>query len=119
MTKLTKNFWRAEFACKCGCGFDTVDIELVQALQALRDYGGVPIVITSGCRCEEYNAKVGGGTNSQHLRGRAADIVIEGVDPSEIYHHLNDKYPDRYGLGLYEDFVHVDTRSNGPARWHG
>ena len=37
MAKLSKNFDSSEFACKCGCGYDTPDPELIRMLQAARD----------------------------------------------------------------------------------
>ena len=37
MGTVSKNFSRSEFACKCGCGFDAVDVDLLAGLQALRD----------------------------------------------------------------------------------
>jgi hypothetical protein len=30
---------------------------------------------------------------------------------------LNFKHLDKHGIGKYDGFIHVDTRSNGPARW--
>ena len=34
----SKYFSRSEFACRCGCGFDTVDAELLQILEKLRKH---------------------------------------------------------------------------------
>lgn len=82
MGDLSTNFSRSEFACKCGCGLDEVEEELIRFLQALRDKVG-PIKIISGCRCPDHNAskKVGGSKNSSHITGVAADISVPGVDP--------------------------------------
>jgi len=126
MTQLTEHFKRAEFACKCGCGYDTADYELANVLEELRahfnqeipaEWGVVTVVINSACRCSKHNAEVGGEDHSQHLYGRAADIVVKHFTPKEVYDYLVEKYPDKYGVGLYETFVHIDTRTNGPARW--
>jgi zinc D-Ala-D-Ala carboxypeptidase len=46
--------------------------------------GGDPITITSGYRCPELNAAVGGVPNSAHALGYAADIVIEDYDMLDI-----------------------------------
>ena len=116
---LSNNFSRAEFKCKCGkCDYDTVDSELVVVLQLLRDYIGLPITITSGNRCPEHNANVGGSKNSYHIRGRAADIQVKGVNPSVLRAFLNEIYPNKFGIGSYASFTHIDTRSN-KARWNG
>lgn len=47
-------------------------------LEPLRVAMGEPIKISSGYRCRELNAKVGGQYNSQHCKGQAADLNIEG-----------------------------------------
>lgn len=48
-------------------------------LEPLRQQFG-PIIISSGFRSLEVNRGVGGAQSSQHLRGEAADIVINGRD---------------------------------------
>ena len=108
-----KHFNRTEFTCKCGCGFNTVDFELMIILEDVREHFGLPISVHSGCRCETYNKKVGGKPKSQHLLGRASDISIKGITPQQIYDYLITKYPNKYGIGKYPTFVHVDTRSVG------
>jgi uncharacterized protein YcbK (DUF882 family) len=111
-------FKRSEFLCKCGdCGFDTVDFETLHLCNEIRDFEGAPVVVTSGCRCAAHNAKIHGAMSSQHLLGRAADLAVS--QPELTYKWLCRQYPNKYGFGLYDKkgFVHVDTRTNGPARW--
>jgi len=115
--KISKNFNRSEFACKCGCGFDTVDYELLLILEEVRAHFDKPVTIESGCRSYDYNKEIGGSEKSQHLYGRAADFKVKGTKPMEVYIYLNNKYPNKLGLGLYRSWVHLDTRTNGPARW--
>ena len=117
--KLSENFTRSEFKCNCGnCDYDTVDSELIAVLQALRNYIGKPLVITSGNRCPDYNASIGGSKGSYHIRGRAADIQIKGVSTCVIQGYLETAYHDKYGIGFYDDFTHIDTRTKR-ARWNG
>lgn len=113
---MTKNFSKSEFNCKCGCGFNATPQELADVLQNLRDELGAPITVTSASRCESHNRKVGGSEKSQHLLGTAADIVVSGVSPLEVYSILDSKYPDKYGIGKYNTFTHIDVRSK-KARW--
>ena len=47
-------------------------------LQPLRDAMGEPIKIGSGFRTLKLNNAVGGVRNSQHMRGEAADLCIDG-----------------------------------------
>ena len=59
-------------------------------LEPLRQAMGRPISISSGYRCEQLNKAVGGVSNSQHLKGQAADICING-DMSfgrQIFDHI-------------------------------
>ena len=117
--KVSKDFSRSEFKCQCGeCDCDTVDVELVQVLQDVRDHFGKPVRINSANRCSKHNARVGGSPNSQHPKGRAADIDVQDTSPQEVQAYLLSKYPDKYGIGCYDSFTHIDTRT-GKGRWHG
>ena len=108
-------FERSDFTCKCGCGKDQVDAELLYVLVDLRNALG-PVAITSANRCTAHNARVGGGKRSQHLYSKAADIKVTGVKPSEVHTYLTTRYPDKYGIGLYNSFIHIDVRAS-KARW--
>lgn len=117
MGDLSTNFSRAEFRCKCGqCEPVDPPMELVDALQVLRDYVGVPVKIHSGHRCEAYNKKVGGALHSKHLTAEAADFTIEGYPPSDVQGYLLIRYAGRYGIGRYDTFTHLDVRK-GMSRW--
>ena len=113
--KISKHFTRAEVACQCGCGFDSMDAETLMIADEARDFEGSPITPSSGCRCYHHNKAVGGADKSQHPMARAMDLPSK--DPVALYNFLCAKYPGKYGFGLYSSFVHIDSRSNGPARW--
>lgn len=123
---LTKNISRSEVACKCGCGFDTADIETVIAVQVCADHFArqlrkpkVVVDITSACRCEDYNYSIGSsaGKNSQHVKGRAIDFSIRGVSSKDVQAYLMVKYEGKWGIGSYSNFTHLDSRSGPAARW--
>lgn len=116
MGDITANFSWSEFQCKCGCGYDDVDEDLVKLLQCLRNWFGRPVRINSACRCAYHNASVGGKPKSQHLLGTAADVTVDGVTPEEVYRWLNRILGDAGGLGSYKTFTHVDVRPD-KARW--
>ena len=46
-----------------------------QLLDPIREAWGEPIVVSSGYRCKELNALVGGAQHSHHLLGCAADLI--------------------------------------------
>ena len=64
-------------------------------LEPLRVAMGKPIKISSGFRCQELNKKVGGVYNSQHLKGQAADIDIQGdmAFGRKIFDYIRDHLP--------------------------
>lgn len=112
--KLSDNFRVREFRCKDGSDSILISDELVKLLQDIRDHFGKPITINSAYRTAAYNKKVGGARYSQHVQGKAADIVISGVTPYEVA-----KYAESIGaggIGLYKSFTHVDVRA-GKSRW--
>lgn len=108
--RLNKYFKRSEFSCRCGCGFNTVDVELLEVLTELREACNNPVIINCGCRCPKHNKKVGGATKSKHLRGIAADIRVKGLTSNTVYSYFNALYPKKYGLGLHATFLHIDIR---------
>lgn len=76
-----------EFKCKCGkCDSPAyLDPRLIIYLDELRRYFDKPVIITSGIRCKKYNSSlVGSSPVSAHLRGSAADVYIQGVNPKDI-----------------------------------
>lgn len=121
MGDLSRNFSRDEWQCKCGnCDPPTVDAELVKVLQEdISDHFKRPVVITpnGGHRCKDWNKRCGGVSTSQHILGKAADFNVKGVSPITVYTYLIKKHPERYGVGVYDSFVHLDIKSGGPRRW--
>lgn len=115
--QLTKNFNLREFTCTghtkgtgCGCGgLASVNPVLVTALQQFRDHIGRRVTITSGLRCRVRNEQVGGALNSQHLYGNAADIIVAGFPPDEVYEYFEENHWPG-GLGKYGSFTHIDVR---------
>lgn len=125
--QLQSNFWRDEFACKgevCCDSTAAISLELVDRLQELRDlinkdYPQTPLIITSGFRCNQHNLNVGSSYASQHPRGLAADIMIPSFGKAKFLKYIK-SIPafERGGIGEnYANFVHVDIRRTGRARW--
>jgi uncharacterized protein YcbK (DUF882 family) len=117
---ISQFFGRNEFCCHCGnCPQSTdptVDIELIKILEDVRSHFHAPVTINSGMRCKSHNASCGGRPFSKHLEGKAADIVVKGVDPNIVFLYLTETHPDSFGIGKYNGFTHVDSRAV-KARW--
>lgn len=107
--------------CKCGCKRTYIEPRLLNALEELRRLVNKPIKILSGYRCIKNNAESGGGTNSQHLYGKAADLVVSGFSVPQMYEAAL-QIPEFFdgGIGVYPEgagnFIHVDVRLT-KARW--
>ena len=115
-TQLSAHFKVREFACKDGSDKVLIDDALVDLLEHIREVAGGAVTINSGYRSPEHNAAVGGVSTSQHLYGRAADIVVEGASPL-LVGQIAEYYLDRRGgIGVYQTFTHVDTRAIR-SRW--
>ena len=126
---MTKNFSKSEFDCSDGSEMNIAIyhnmVKVANQLQILRNYIGKPITINSGYRSEEYNASIKGSSKkSQHVMGRAADIVVKGMTPVEVTEVIERLISNgdmlQGGLGLYEKkgFVHYDIRGT-KVRWNG
>ncbi len=116
--KLSANFKVKEFACTDGSDPIFIDSELVNILQKIRAHFGKAVTITSAYRTPTKNKAVGGETYSQHLYGRAADIKVKGVTPQKVAAYAEKLLPAKGGIGTYNTFTHIDTRST-KARWKG
>lgn len=112
---LSNNFKVKEFRCKDGSDKILVSTDTVRILQRIRDYFGQPVKINSAYRTPAYNKKVGGATNSQHVKGTACDIAVSNVSPKAVAAFIEAIFPTT-GIGLYSTFVHVDTRGR-KVRW--
>ena len=89
----------------------------VQTVLSLVEGRAVEIRLTSGYRTPERNRTIeGAAANSQHIRGRAADIVLAGIPHGQVADAA--EIAGAPGLGRYPDFTHLDVGSPG-RRWRG
>lgn len=110
---LSANFTLREFAARSGrYRYARIAPELVEGLQRMRDAAGAAVTIRSAYRPPALNHAVGGARRSQHLTGRAADLLISGRSPLQAaelaFEHLG---PD-IGIGLGASTIHVDLRGS-------
>lgn len=91
-------------------------------LQPLRDAMGHAIKIGSGYRCQALNKAVGGVGNSQHMKGQAADLYIDGdmakgkrwFDWIRTHCEFDQLIWEHNAKGVY--WVHVSYRADGKNR---
>lgn len=121
---MTENFNLSEFASKDGADFPQKVVEnlyeLAKNLEVIRAFYKKPIKVNSGYRSPQHNKNVGGSPKSQHVQGKAADLVISGITPQELAKGIqmlidNGKISEG-GIGVYDTFTHYDIRGT-KARW--
>ena len=111
-------FTSEEFTCKCGCGLDKVSPEFLWKLNLLRDRVGFPLIVVSGCRCEQHNIDEGGEKNSDHL----CLPSCEGVDIRANNSWVRDRIIEAsYDVGfrrrgIAKTFIHLGARLTNPQR---
>lgn len=119
--RYSEHFSRVELDCKCGCrtppGIERELAKLARDLETLRlDIGSLGV--RSGYRCAAYNKVVGGASKSQHMSGKAADLVVPS-GKQDRYVAAAKRIPsfNGGGIGVYPNGgVHVDRRG-WVARW--
>lgn len=100
----------SDFACHDGSDTIMIDDKLAALLQDIQTHFGRKVKITSGYRNKSYNSKIGRASNSYHTKGMAADISIDGVSQRTLARYAESLGVK--GIGVYQDFVHVDTRTS-------
>ena len=131
--KENKYFKESEFKCKCGkCELPPKmpPDELIDILCEIREHFNAPLIINSGYRCKEHNAKIGGAKASRHTFGDAVDFRVKGEQTIKVYEYVLAKYDEQpFGIAkkinhqnAFGGFVHLDTRGlTNPqlkkARW--
>ena len=96
-----------------------------QVFEPIRNNFRVPIIISSGFRCVKLNASIGGAASSQHCKGEAIDIDMDGtpndVTNAMIFHYIKEKLDFdqliwEFGTNDNPDWVHVSYSHTGKQR---
>lgn len=110
-----KYFNLSDFACKCGCGLNNMDLKVLGRIDRAREIAGLPFIVLSGCRCKAHNKNEGGSDNSSHLSGLAVDLLAEdSSDMYEIFECL--KIVGFVRFGINNGAIHVDDDPAKPQR---
>ena len=108
-----KHFARDEFKCKCGkyCdGFPAEpNEELVSLADRVREHFGNPATVSSGVRCKQHNANVGGVANSRHLTGKAMDFSVQSFSATTVLAYVQSLPGIRYAYAIDSNYVHMDV----------
>lgn len=126
--RITNNFAMAEFTFSQiasrknlnnlpdSASADNIKVLCRNLLQPLRNLIDLPVIITSGFRCSELNEAVAGEPDSQHLTGKAADIIVAGADINRVFETIvKEFYFDQaileYGKWIHLSYDHHNNRN--------
>lgn len=92
--------------------------------QPIRDHFGCPIWVSSGYRSVALNKAIGGSKTSQHCKGEALDLDMDGKEGptnADIFHYIKDNLPFdqliwEFGSNNAPDWVHVSYSVSGKQR---
>ena len=88
--------------------------QLCTVLERIRLIFKSPILISSGYRSPELNAKIGGAKNSYHCLGLAADITCATLSPKSFALMLKNSYIQYDQIILeYNRWVHIGLAKDG------
>lgn len=97
---------------------ENLQVLIDNVLDPLREAYGKPIYVNSGYRCPELNKAVGGVSNSQHVKGEAADIDVHDTSENQkLYDYLTQNLT--FDQCLWENggaWIHVSYKKDGNNR---
>ena len=107
-----KHFDRSEFKCKCGKYCNGYPVEpqeqLVTVADRVREHFGKAVHVSSGVRCNQHNANVGGVSNSRHKSGKAMDFRVIGYTAQQVLAYVQKQPEIRYSYSIDGTYVHMD-----------
>lgn len=111
--KNIRHFRRTEFKCRCGnvyCNGYPVEMKetVVVVADRVREHFNRTATVSSGLRCKQHNANVGGVYNSRHLEGKAIDFCISGFSSDMVLSYVQQQPEVRYSYAIDGNFVHMD-----------
>ena len=108
-----KHIKKHEIACKCGKYCNGYPTEMKRGVLTVadrtREHFGSPAIVSSGLRCKQHNANVGGVSNSRHLSGKAIDFCIKGKTAAQVLAYVQKQPETRYAYAIDSQYVHVDS----------
>ncbi len=81
----------------------------LKILDPLREKLNKPIIISSGYRSEKLNKIIGGSKTSQHISGKAADIIVSGIKSRDLFNFIKQKttLPFDQMIEEFSQWIHI------------
>ena len=99
---------------------ENMKILATKIFEAIREHFGVPIYVSSGYRSEALNKAIKGSKTSQHCKGQAIDIDMDGsglISNKDVFEFIRhnlvfDQLIWEFGDTNNPDWVHVSYASH-------
>ena len=97
--------------------YENLKVIAEKVFEPIREHFGVPILISSGYRSEALNVYIGGSRSSDHSKGRALDLDMDGsssgVTNKMIFEFIKDNLEYDQLINEFDyAWVHVGYRLN-------
>ena len=91
--------------------------------EPIREHFNIPIYISSGYRSKKLNSAIKGSSTSQHCKGEAMDIDMDGrgITNKQLFDYIRhnlffDQLIWEFGTAENPDWVHVSYNTSGQQR---
>ena len=84
-------------------------------LQPVREHFNIPIIPSSGYRCEELNTKIGGSKHSDHMYGKAVDFEVPGIPNYDLAIWIKNNL--KYKKLILEHYIPVSKGGDINSGW--
>jgi hypothetical protein len=91
--------------------------------EPIRKHFNIPIHISSAYRSQALNAAIGGSLSSQHCKGEALDLDMDGtsITNKQVFDYIKDNLSFdqliwEFGSSSNPDWVHVSYSASGKQR---
>lgn len=101
--------------------YENLKVIAEKVFEPIREHFGVPILISSGYRSEALNVYIGGSRSSDHSKGRALDLDMDGsssgVTNKMIFDFIKDNLEIDQLINEFDySWVHVGYRQGANRR---
>ena len=101
--------------------YENLKVIAEKVFEPIREHFGVPIFISSGYRSEALNVYIGGSRSSDHSKGRALDLDMDGsssgVTNKMIFEFIKDNLEIDQLINEFDySWVHVGYRKGANRR---
>ena len=87
-------------------------------LESIRIKYNKPIFVSSGYRCPALNLSIGSNNRSQHIKGEAADFVVNNIPVQDVWEWVCKESNINFDQVIWEfnSWIHISFKADGENR---